>query len=226
DELWHYYFKRINGLLQSRGLYLSGWEEIGMKKAVVDGRRKMVVEPRFADENFHTDVWNNLGDNVDLAYRLANAGYQVVLTNVTNFYFDLAYSNSFYEPGQYWGGYVDIEKPFRFNPYDYYRSLDTKVTGERLTEAGRGNIVGLQAPLWSEIIVSPERMEYLLLPKLFGLAERAWAADPARATEPDEAKAKALYTADWSVFLNAVAKHELPRVSHYAGGYSYRIPTA
>src|SRR5690606_21878455 len=92
SDLWHYFFDRVNGMLQSRGLYLSGWEEIGMKKAVVNGRRKMVVEPRFAGENFHTDVWNNLGDNVDLAYRLANTGYQVVLTNVTNFYIDLAYN--------------------------------------------------------------------------------------------------------------------------------------
>ncbi|MGV3764374.1 family 20 glycosylhydrolase [Parapedobacter sp.] len=226
DDLWYYFFNRVSDLLQSRGLYLSGWEEIGMKKAVVDGRRKMVVEPRFAHENFHTDVWNNLGDNVDLAYRLANAGYQVVLTNVTNFYIDLAYNNSFYEPGQYWGGYVDVEKPFRFVPYNHYRSLTTEATGEQLTEAGRANIVGLQAPLWSEIITSPERMEYLLLPKLYGLAERAWAASPAWATELDESKAHELYAADWSMFLNRVAKRELPRASHYAGGFAYRIPTA
>jgi len=226
DDLWHYYFTRINDLLKSRGLYLSGWEEVGMKKAVVNGQRQMVVEPRFAGENFHVDVWNNLGSNVDLAYRLANAGYQVVLTNVTNFYFDLAYNESFHEPGQYWGGYVDVEKPFRFVPYDYYRSLETAVAGERLSEAGKANIVGLQAPLWSEVITSPERMEYLLLPKFFGIAERAWAADPAWATEADESKARGLYLRDWSVFLNTLAQRELPRLDHYAGGYHYRIPTA
>ena len=226
DDLWYYFFSRVHSLLQSRGLYLSGWEEIGMKKVSVDGQRRMVVEPRFAHEHFHTDVWNNLGDNVDLAYRLANAGYQVVLTNVSNFYIDLAYNSSYYEPGQYWGGYVDVGKPFRFAPFDYYRSLATEVTGERLTDVGRANIVGLQAPLWAEIITSTERMEYLLLPKLYGLAERAWAADPAWATEPDDAKAEELYMADWSVFLNAVAKRELPRMSHYAGGFAYRIPTA
>src|SRR5690606_14647095 len=91
---------------------------------------------------------------------------------------------------------------------------------------GRTNIVGLQAPLWSEIITSPERMEYLLLPKLYGLAERAWAAAPAWATEPHASKAEGLYATDWSVFLNAVAKRELPRASHYGGGFAYRIPTA
>lgn len=226
DELWYYYFTRINGLLKARGLYLSGWEEIGMKKAVVDGKKQMVVEPRFAAENFHADVWNNLGTNVDLAYRLANAGYKVVLTNVTNFYIDLAYSESFYEPGQYWGGYVDVDKLFRFVPFDYYRSLETKVSGVQLTEAGRANIVGLQAPLWSEIITSPERMEYLLLPKMFGLAERAWATDPVWATDPDDLAVQQAYWADWSTFVNILGKRELPRLDHYGGGYAYRIPTA
>ena len=237
DELWHYFFNRINSMLKSRGLYLSGWEEIGMKKAVVNGQRRMVVEPRFANENFHADVWNNLGNNADLAYRLANAGYKVVLTNVTNFYFDLAYSHSFYEPGQYWGGYVDLDKPFRFVPYNHYRNQLDYATGkpveagrfagmEQLTEKGKSNIVGLQAPLWAEIITTPERMEYLLLPKLFGLAERAWAKDPDWAIEPDAIKAQELYTTAWSSFVNTVAKRELPRLSHYAGGYHYRIPTA
>ncbi|SKB75176.1 hexosaminidase [Parapedobacter luteus] len=226
NDLWYYFFNRVNKLVKARGLYLSGWEEIGMKKAMVNGRSQMVVEPRFANENFHTDVWANQGINVDLAYRLANAGYKVVLTNVTNFYFDLAYNESFYEPGQYWGGYVGVEKPFRFVPYDYYRSLEEDARGEQLTAAGRANIVGLQAPLWSEIITSPERMEYLLLPKLFGLAERAWAADPSWAAEPDGDKAKAQYTADWSVFLNVLGKRELPRLDHYGGGFQYRIPTA
>lgn len=236
DELWHYYFSRINDLLESRGLYLSGWEEIGMKKALVNGRKRMVVEPRFANENFHVDVWNNLGANTDLAYRLANAGYQVVLTNVTNFYFDLAYNTSFYEPGQYWGGYVGLEKPFRFIPHDYYRSLFDDNTGklvdiskfaglERLTAAGRKNIVGLQAPLWAEKITSPERMEYLFLPKFFGLAERAWAAAPAWAEGASGTTDDAAYRRDWSVFLNVLAKRELPRIDHYAGGFRYRIPT-
>ncbi|MGK6351648.1 family 20 glycosylhydrolase [Parapedobacter sp. DT-150] len=224
DDLWYYFFNRINKALTSRGLYLSGWEEIGMKKAVVNGRKRMVVDPRFADENFHTDVWANQGANVDLAYRLANAGYQVVLTNVTNFYFDLAYSESFYEPGQYWGGYVDIEKPFRFVPHDYYRSLEEPGSGVRLSASG--NIVGLQAPLWSEIITSPERMEYLMLPKLFGLAERAWAADPAWASGAEGTRSEALYAADWAAFLNALGKRELPRLDHYGGGYQYRIPPA
>ncbi|MGV3640808.1 MAG: family 20 glycosylhydrolase, partial [Adhaeribacter sp.] len=238
DDLWYYYFGKVNKLLKARKLYLSGWEEIGLRKTLVNGKNKMVPNPDFAGENFHTDVWlNSVGSGAeDLAYRLANAGYKVLLTNVTHFYFDLAANASFYENGQIWGGYVDVDKPFHFIPFDYYKSLWENDRGqpvspaafkgkERLTEAGKGNIIGLQAPLWSEAIKTPERLEYMMLPKLLGLAERAWAPDPAWAQEANPAKSPALLQA-WSQFVNVLGKRELPRLDHYAGGYQYRLPTA
>jgi hexosaminidase len=237
DELWHYYFTKVNHILKARNLYLSGWEEIGQRKALVNGEKKMVVDPRFANQNFHTDVWNNLHGNEDLAYQLANAGYKVVLTNVTNMYLDLAYNSSYHEPGQYWGGYVDADKPFSFIPFNYYKNQKVNERGEplktgnftgkeRLTEQGKANIVGLQAPLWSEIITSEERFEYLLLPKLLGLAERSWAPDPQWATEEDVSKSEELYQKAWNDFVNIVGKRELPRLDAYSGGFAYRIPTA
>ena len=96
---------------------------------------------------------------------------------------------------------------------------------ERLTSLGKSNIVGLQAPLWSENIKTPEQFEYMLLPKLLGLAERAWAKDPTWAREEDAEKGKVLYDQAWSEFVNVLGKKELPRLNHYAGGFKYRIPT-
>lgn len=236
DELWHYYLENIHNIMQQRGLYVYGWEEIGMKKALVNGRKTMVVEPRFGEHGFQVDVWNNVGNNVDLAYRLANAGYQVVLTNVTNFYYDLAYHHGFYEMGHNWGGLVDVEKSFRFIPFDYYKSIvddrtfliqdQSKYKGfERLTERGKANIVGLQAPLWTEFVSGEGRMEYMLLPKLLGLVERAWA--PASEWEeiPLGETFEQAYRQDWSVFLDRVGEWELPRLDKMYGGFNYRIPT-
>ncbi|MGV3504053.1 MAG: family 20 glycosylhydrolase [Adhaeribacter sp.] len=238
DDLWYYYFGKVNQLLKARKLYLSGWEEIGLRKTLVEGKTKMVPNPDFVAENFHTDVWlNSVGSgSEDLAYRMANAGYQVLLTNVTHFYFDLAANASFYEPGLVWGGYVDVDKPFHFIPFDYYKSLWEDARGQpvnpgifkgkvRLTEAGKANIIGLQAPLWSETIKTPQQLEYKLLPKLLGLAERAWAPDPAWAREADPAGSAARRQA-WSQFVNVLGKRELPRLDHFAGGYHYRLPTA
>ncbi len=236
DELWFYYLENIHALLQERGLYVYGWEEIGMKKALVNGRKTMIVEPRFGDHNFHVDVWNNVGGNTDLAYRLANQGYKVILTNVTNFYYDLAYTHGFYEMGHNWGGLVDVDKSFRFIPFDYYKSIVDDRTNiiqdqskfdrfVRLTEKGKANIIGLQAPLWTEFVSGEGRMEYMLLPKLFGLVERAWAPAPEWEELPIGEAFEQSYRSDWSKFLDRVGEWELPRLDYLYGGFNYRIPT-
>lgn len=237
DELWQYYFSKVDAILKARNLYLSGWEEIGLMKSVVDGKKQMVLDRRFANKNYHVDVWNNLSGNEDLAYKLANAGYKVVLSNVTNMYLDLAYTKSYFEPGQYWGGFVDIDKPFQFIPLDYNKNQNEDKFGEplpkdyyknkdTLTTFGATNVIGLQAPLWSEIITSKEIFEYLLMPKLLGVAERCWASDPAWATEPNQSRSELLYHKAWSDFINSVGKKELEKLDFYAGGFQYRIPPA
>ncbi|RNI31541.1 family 20 glycosylhydrolase [Rufibacter latericius] len=237
DDLWYYFFGKVSKMLEARKLYLSGWEEIGLRKVRTNGRLSYVANPTFVKKNFHVDVWNNLGDNLDLPYRMANAGYKVVLTNVTHFYMDLAYQKEYDEKGLYWGGFLDVDKPFYFNPFDYMKSIRVNEDGkpinsatafagkEQLKASARANIVGLQAPLWSETITSPDRLEYMLLPKLLGLAERAWAPEPTWATNPESAQSKEAYTQAWSQFVNVLGKRELPRMSYYAGGFQYRIPT-
>ncbi|GAB2540600.1 family 20 glycosylhydrolase [Spirosoma aerophilum] len=237
DDLWYYYFGKVNQLLKSRSLFLSGWEEIGLKKVKLNGRSTWVPNETFASQNFRVNVWKNSPGSgaEDLAYRMANAGYKVILTGVTHMYLDLAYSTSSQEPGQYWGGYVDIDKPFYFIPFNYLRNLKDDRTGNRinpsmikgkemLTEKGKANIVGIEAPLWSETNRTPEQFEYKMFPKLLAVAERSWAKDPAWAIETNEAKSEQLYDQAWSEFISTVGKQELPRLDHYAGGFAYRIP--
>ncbi|AMM52718.1 beta-N-acetylhexosaminidase [Rufibacter sp. DG15C] len=237
DDLWYYFFNKLNAMVKARKLYLSGWEEVGLRKVRENGKLSYVANPVLAKENVHVDVWNNIGANSDLAYRMANAGYKVVLTNVTNLYLDLAYQKAYEEPGLYWGGFVDLDKPFYFIPLNYMKNMKVDESNnpikpgafagkEQLTAKGKANIVGLQAPLWSERILSPERQEYMLLPKLLGLAERAWAPDPTWATESNSAKSEALYTTAWSQFVNTLGKRELPRLNYFHNGFQYRIPTA
>jgi hexosaminidase len=236
-DLWYYFYGRVNQLVKAKGLYLSGWEEMALRKTALDGRPTYVPNPDFMPEHLQTEVWNNtLGDgNEDLAYKLANAGYKVVLTNVTNLYFDMAHYKAFDEPGYYWGAFADIDKPFSFIPYDYFKNSKVDKNGlpinrdlfigkQRLTEYGKSNIIGLQSAVWGENIKSTERLEYMLLPRLLGFAERAWSRDPDWATEPNMAKSDALYQQAWSNFLNVLGKRELPRLSHLGEGYGYRVP--
>lgn len=238
NDLWYFHLSKVNQILKKNNLYLSGWEEVAMRKTSLDGKTKYLANPDFTTQNFHAYVWNNVWGwgQEDLAYRLANAGYKVVLSAVTNFYFDLAYEQDAAEPGLYWGSFVDVDKPFYFIPLDYYKSAKEDVQGnpvdpkifdnkERLTDYGVSNIVGVQSQIWSEKIRGAEQLEYMLLPKLLGFAERAWAKNPSWAMEKDSTLAHQNYLNDWSWFTNLLGKREFTRLNHYAGGFNYRIPT-
>ncbi|MDQ6761679.1 MAG: family 20 glycosylhydrolase, partial [Bacteroidota bacterium] len=236
-DLWYYYYGKLNEMLKAKGLFMSGWEEMGMRKTKLDGKPYYIPNPDFVNDHFQLHVWNNTigSGNEDLAYRLANAGYKVVLSNVSNQYFDLAYNNAYNENGQNWGGYVDVDKPFYFIPFDFLKNVKEDGKGNplkivnrtgkiRLTDYGKSNIVGIEGLLWSENNISADRLEYMMLPKLLGMAERAWAKDPSWALETDSAKEDQLYNTAWSHFVNVLGKRELPRLSYYNGGYNYRIP--
>ena len=237
DDLWYYYFDKMEKIASTRNLSVSGWEEIAMRKTVLDGKNAYIPNPDFANKGFRAHVWNNgIGwGSEDLPYKLANAGYKVILSCVSNLYFDLAYEKAADEPGAYWAGFNDIDKSFYFIPFNYYKNTKEDSSGNpinsnffnekvRLTDYGKSNILGIQGQLFSENVRNAKTLDYLLYPKLLALAQRAWAKDPSWATETDKAKAEIAYDKEWSLFVNVLGNKELPRLDYYAGGFNYRIP--
>ncbi|GAO43250.1 putative beta-hexosaminidase [Flavihumibacter petaseus NBRC 106054] len=237
NDLWYYYYTRVAEILRKRNIEMAGWEEVGMRKTKLAGVKKLIVNPRLANEGYQLHVWNNMvgWGNEDLPYRLANAGYKVILSPVSNNYFDMSYYKHPDEPGFYWGGFTDVDKPFYFIPFDYFRNTTENANGDAvradafvgkdlLTDYGKSNIIGLEGLIWSETIRSEANLEYMVLPKLLGLAERAWAPDPAWANEKDTAKMNIAYRKAWSDFAYRIGVMELPRLSTWFGGYRYRIP--
>ncbi len=228
-----YFTQRTLEIIRSRGLKMAGWEEVALEEAEHGGH---VPNTRFADGNVIPYVWNNLWGAQDLAYRLANRGFPVVLCHVTAFYFDLAYNKDPKEPGLYWAGFVNTRNAWFYSPYNVFQTTIKDNMGntidpeteyrnmERLNPAARKNILGVQAQLWSETIIGPERLEYYLLPKLVGFAESAWAAP--RSWESSEGS---IITMDevvqqWNQFANTLAQRELPRLAKLFGGFNYRVP--
>jgi len=232
-NLQGYFFSRVVEMLAPYDLIIGGWEEVVLSK---ESSGSAKVNPSFADRNVIPYVWDNSGDNIDLGYRIANAGYRVVLCNVTNLYFDLAYSIDPTEPGLYWGGFQDAKDPFVLIPFDVFKSAVYDDFGqvadkegdysgkEKLKSENRKNILGIQAQLWSETLKRPGMLEYYMLPKLFAFAERAWAAAPAWETDPDLKSRTQKIDKEWNEFANRIGQRELPRLDHLFGGFSYRIP--
>jgi hexosaminidase len=210
---------------------------MGLRTTRLDGRRKLIPNPDFAARGWTAYVWNNSvgGGAEDLAYRMANAGYKVVLCPVSNNYLDMAWNKNPEERGLDWGGYVDLRKPFEFIPFDYYRNTRLDYRGnpvdravfvgkDRLTDYGRANVVGVQGNVWAETLGGEGRLEAMLVPKLLALAERAWAPEPEWAREKDDAKADVIFAEAYSAFASLVGKRELPRLDREAPAWAYRIP--
>ncbi|HAQ37199.1 MAG TPA: family 20 glycosylhydrolase [Saprospiraceae bacterium] len=228
-----YFHGRIKKLLDKRNLKTAGWEEIGL---IADADGKNIPNKKLADGNVIPYVWNNLWGAQDLAYRLANAGFPVVLSHVTNFYFDLAYNNDPRETGLSWGGYVDEFSAWHYNPYDVFKTTIKDNLGKpfdldqdyknmvRLKPEAKKNIFGVQAQMWTETVSEPEKLEYYLLPKLIGFAETAWASERIWEKTEDHLIRQRQVKEGWNIFTNQLSRYELPRLSILFGGYNYRIP--
>lgn len=219
-ELWDYFYDRVDRMLKQQGLSASGWEELGARKTALDGKAKLIPNPAFSRRGFTLYVWNNLDGAQDLAYRLANAGYGTVLAPVTHLYFDMAHNKNADEPGVRWGAYVELDTVYDFVPLDFVRGAAGK---ERLTDYGKPNILGLEATLFTETVRDQARLDYLVMPRLLALAERAWAPDPAWAREQDAATAARLHAGAWSQFVNQLGKRVLPRLDAERSPIAYRI---
>ena len=218
-QVWDYFYQRVDQMLRKHGLKAAGWEELGARKVKLRGVDKLIPNPVFVHKGFTLYVWNNLDDAEDLAYRMANAGYRTVLAPATHLYFDMAYNKNPDEPGVNWAAYTDLDTVFNFVPFDFVRSPGR----DGLTDFGQKNIIGLEGTLFSETVRSSAGMDYLLMPRLLALAERAWAPDPAWAREVDKAKAQALHVQGWSVFANQLGKWVLPKLNAEMPGVRYRI---
>lgn len=232
ENLQAYCGERFLKILSARGIVMAGWEEVAMRK---DEQGTWQANQALNGGDVLPYVWNSLGKNLDLGNRLANAGFPVVLCNVSNYYFDLAYSHHPAEPGLAWGGFVNTRSAFELLPYDVFKSTLTDKWGkpfpdnyfrgmEALSKEARKNILGLQAQLWTETVKGGEMAEYYYLPKLIALAERAWCGQEDWAKRPDRQSMINEMNQDWNRFANVVGRRELPRLDYLFDGFSYRLP--
>ncbi|MCI4671668.1 MAG: carbohydate-binding domain-containing protein [Bacteroidia bacterium] len=230
-DLEKYFHRRLAQNFAERGYQLAGWEEIAMNK---DGS----VNPEFVEDQFLCYVWNTLWGATDLGNRLVNSGYPVILCNVTNLYFDLAYNGDPEEAGLYWGGYVDTRDAFSMMPLNVFASTrrdnmdklidySPRVDGiysnmEKLQLNKKDSIKGIQAQLWSETIEGPEMLEHYALPKLIGMAEVAW--NNRLENQEGVFNAYEIRMKKWKYLAARIGTEDLPILDKLSGGYLYRIP--
>jgi len=235
-QLEIYFLKRASELLARRSIRPACWEDCLLLDL---DQTKPKPEPHRASGTVApiAYVWNNVWGwgREDAAYRLANAGYDVVLSNATHLYLDLAYEKDPLDRGYYWAGFVGLRSPFEFVPLDVFKNADRNSMGqplgadvragrERLTADGAKHIIGIQGQLWAENLRDAESVEYMAFPRMIALAERAWAASPAWANIDDASARRSQLQPDWNQFANRLGQRELPRLDYLFGGVQYRLP--
>ncbi len=233
-DLQIYFFDRIQTKLQERNLMMAGWEEVAFREFEDDSRQP---HPEFAGSTI-PHVWSNIWGTgtEDYAYTLANMGYEVVMSHASNFYFDFAYDKYWKEPGFYWAAMFNTKEPYSFIPFNLYKNAVKDNYGNPIPEdhfddavqllpEARENILGLQGQLWTETVNREGAMDYMIFPRLLGLAERAWMGDADLSEHDNRDQMWEERDAAWKEFANRIGWFELKRLDRiYGDRINYRIP--
>jgi hexosaminidase len=139
------FFAQITPLVQTAGKFMVGWDAVGQITKLPPG--SVVQYWAAGDAAFVTDGINQ------------NA--KVLMSPASKAYLDMKYDAAT-PVGQIWAGYIDEETAYSWDP----AAILTGVTDAQ--------IVGLEAPLWTELLVTLADLEYMAFPRIAGYAEIGW----------------------------------------------------
>ena len=94
--------------------------------------------------------------------KAAKMGNHAIMAPTTHCYLDYYQTRDTAGEPLAIGGYLPVEKVYSLDPY------------EMLTADEQRCILGVQANLWTEYVLSDEHLEYMLLPRLAALSEVQW----------------------------------------------------
>jgi hexosaminidase len=97
-------------------------------------------------------------------------GAKVIMSPAKKAYLDMQYDSTS-KLGLHWAGYIEVDTGYIWDPANYVKGI------------GRDNILGIEAPLWTETIVTMDDIEYMVFPRLPGYAEIGWSPAGARKWE-------------------------------------------
>jgi len=121
-------------------------------------------------------------------------GMKVLMSPASKVYLDMKYDSATVL-GLDWAGTVSVKDSYSWDP------------ATQLADASGMDVVGVEAPLWTETIETLDDIEYMAFPRLAGCAEIGWSPADQR---------------DWDSYRDRLAQHG-PRLSHMGVNY-YRSP--
>ena len=110
--------------------------------------------------------WKN-----EIAAQAVAGGSQIIMSPSFRVYMDMKYTLD--TPlGLTWAGFIEVQDAYEWDP------------AQLLAGVSEDNILGIEAPLWTETIETREHIDYMIFPRLLGYAEIGWS--PATGRSWDE----------------------------------------
>lgn len=148
---------------------------IGRAGSIVKSNGKTMVgwNPVQKGENTGSETivqyWRNVDGDIGTAVR---KGMRIIMSPAEKCYLDMKYSPDTVI-GFKWAGYISVLTAYSWDPGDYTRFE---------------NIIGVECPLWTETIATPDDIDYMMYPRLPGYAEIGWSEQSTRSWEDYRAR--------------------------------------
>ena len=116
---------------------------------------------------------------VDNAEEAIQKGSKLLISPAHYTYLDMKY-DCLTELGLNWAGYINVKKAYEWSPLnlDYWPRLsasdDKKSKNKKTILLKKENIIGIEAPLWTETIEDFDDLSYMAFPRILGYAEVGW----------------------------------------------------
>jgi hexosaminidase len=143
------FIERVEEIVHAHNKRMVGWHEIARANVSPDSVAQ---------------YWSNASGShprADLARSAVGKGMKVVMSPADRTYLDMKYEPS--DPlGLDWAGPVDVQASYGWDPA-------THIAG-----VGEDDVLGVEAPLWTETIPDIRALEFMAFPRFPGIAEIGW----------------------------------------------------
>ncbi len=236
DGLHAYYIKRLLQMLKKYNTRVGGWEEVVLLHGP-DGHNSIDINTGFVTDRVLPYVWNASwgSGREDMVYKLANIGYDVVMSNSSAYYFDMTNDRDPENFGLNWSGYTSYKDMWSTEPLDIFKLGKTDSGGSILTDEelakkvrlrpdAQKRFLGIQAQLWTETIRSEAIFDEMMMPNLPIFAQNAWS-QPSQWIDNTE-RTQQQFDLDnaWNMFANAIGQRVLPIMTDLFGGMESELP--
>ena len=132
-----------------------------VEKIVQKHGKRAIGWNEIAQANISSSTVGQLWNEPESALKAAKSGSKIIISPAKKIYLDMKYDTLSIH-GLNWAAYIPVDDAYNWDPETYVEGLSKE------------QILGIEAPLWSETISNSEELEYLAFPRVIGYAELGW----------------------------------------------------